>query len=241
MQAVYRFDRYPASFNFLEFLVAAKTYGATEIVLDVSHGHTLKYTLKETEQRVKSIVEPCCALAGLPFVYGKTAPGMIDCGYHFAVPVKAWKDCGWLAKLKSVKPSKVVQYTVTLRNSTRQPRRNSNTTAWRRFAEEIGAKVFEDWSDEPIHLHDRMAYYAGAEMNFFSNGGMSALGIFSDYPYTILMNKAYNPYLDANGWKRGDQIPWALPNQTTVWEEDTYENLMHALTFQGSNHAESTV
>lgn len=227
MEAVYDLFLSPANFNFTEFLVAAKTYGATGIVLDDTGGYMDKFNPDVTYERMESIVEPSCALAGLPFRYGPRESGQIDCGYHISAPLKAFNTCGKLEKLNTVKPAGTARYTVTIRNYGRRSRRNSDRHAWLRFADRIKAFVIEDWYDNPIHLHDRMALYAGAEMNFGTCGGPMSLCYFSDYPYTILMKNLDIGYMKSHGISCTGDFQWANKNQNCVWSsDDSYENIL---------------
>lgn len=223
MDAVYKLNTSPANFNFLEFLVSAKTLGATSIVIDNSKFNK-KYPVCETVERLESIVEPACALAGLPFKYGVRNGTEIDCGYHMSLPIMLYKKYGRIEKLSSVLPKGTADYTITLRNYYRDEERNSNEEAWLKFADEIGAVVIRDWCDEKIHLHDRMALYAGAKMNFFTNNGPAALCVFSDYPYTLFVKKFVKAYHDIH-WPENTQVPWANENQRTFWQTDSYENI----------------
>jgi hypothetical protein len=115
---------------------------------------------------------------------------------------------------------------VTLRDYDRYKERNSGPD-WRRFAEEIGAVVIEDFTRKPIHLHDRMALYAGAEMNFLTGNGPGSCLLYSDYPYTLFNGRVNRAYHKEHGWL-DENLPWALPNQRTLWVMDTYENLRAA-------------
>jgi hypothetical protein len=222
MQAVYRLDQYPANFNFLDWLVAAKTEGATAVLLDDSNGYKAKFTKEDLGRRMASIVEPSCALAGLPFKYG--GGHGIDPGYHISNVLRVFKKHGRLEKLKTVKDPAKVKYTVTIRDYGRYKERNSDLPAWRRFAEEVGAVVIEDYNTQPIHLHDRMALYAGAEMNFMTGNGPGSLLLYSDYPYCIFNGKVNRAYHKEHGWL-DEPLPWAVENQHVVWELDNYENI----------------
>lgn len=224
MIARYDLSRYPASFNFLEFLVASKTLGADHVCFDHSAGLLSKYPEVQRTNRILSILEPACELAGMTYSYGKPEGEFIDPGYHISAVLDAYKKNGYLAKLKTVLPPKDEKYTVTLRHLTRHPDRNSNREEWLRFAEKIGAFVIEDYMDKPIHLHERMAYYAGAKMNFFVANGPVVMCLFSDYPCVKFMARVNEKYLQQHGWWR-NPLPWANENQHTLWCEDTRANL----------------
>lgn len=225
MNAVYRLDEYPANFNFFEFLVAASTAGATHILLDHSRGVRKKYPDQVLTNRLLSIVEPGCALAGCTYEYG-SGKG-IDPGYHFNVVVDAFEKYGTIKKLQSVLPASKERFTVTLRNQQRRAHRNSSPD-WIRFANEIGARVILDYENEPLDLHERMALYAGAEMNYFVANGPGVLCICSDYPYTTFMHSVYDTYHQSIKLPIGSQVPWSKPNQRIIWKPDNYANIRHA-------------
>ena len=224
---IYHLGGYRANFNFFEFLVAQATYGATHVVIDKTRMRK-DYSMEETLERIASIIEPGCALAGCTYSYSsdpQVYPIMAKrVGYHISVVIDAWKAKGKIRKLESVLPPKNERYTVTLRKSSENDRRNSNEAAWREFAEEISAFVIEDYADRKIDLHERMAYYAGAEMNYFVANGPAILCSLSDYPYTIFMKNVQEKYNLRHGVWLG-QLPWANKRQLCVWEDDSIENL----------------
>lgn len=226
MNAIYDLSRYPANFNFVEFLVAAATRGADHIVFDRTNGLVKKYPDVQAEVRIQSILEPACALAGCSFEHGTKKQG-IDTGYHISAVLKAFDEFGKIKKLTTVLPPKEVRYTVTLRNMIRCKERNSNKEEWLRFAKQIGAHVIEDWFDKPIHLHERMAYYAGAKMNYFVANGPGILCECSDYPYTVFLKGISKNYHEQCGWYKRD-LPFAASNQHVLWGEDTYDNMIKA-------------
>lgn len=234
MEAVYRLHNSPASFNFVEFLVAAKTLGATEIVLDDTKGYSPKFSPEETARRMKSIVEPACVLAEVAFRYGEPkTQNPINCGYGLHAPMKAFKKTGSIAKLKAVKP-RACEATVTLRNQPRHEHRNSNREAWLRLAKEVGAVVIEDYSDAPISLSDRMALYAGAKMNYFSSNGPSVLCFFSDYPYTAIIPRVESDAFDQTKNPLG-KFPWATDKQRVWVMPDSWQFLSKLLVKTDAN------
>lgn len=222
MEAVYRLIKAPANFNFVEYLVCVKTLGASEIVLDDTEGYRKKYTPEETRIRMESIVEPACDLAGVTFRYGKAKEGAIESGYGVNRVHKTFLQKGFIAKLKTVKPPVKNKATVTIRNQNRHEHRNSTQANWRQFAKEIGAAVIEDWNDKPIHLHDRMALYAGAEMNYFVSNGPASLCLYSDYPYTCVINPV--EISTVSNQPKG-RFAWAVHNQRAIVCTDDWNNI----------------
>lgn len=215
MDASYDLSRSPASFNFLEFLVAATTLGADHIILDMTHG-TKKFKGDELEERIHSIILPAIKIAGCSHEFA--ASRGISPGHHISAVLGAYKEKGFIKKLAS-KSKGSERFTVTLRNYRRHPERNTSDE-WREFAIELGARIIEDYYDVPISMEERFALYAGAEMNYFGQNGPVALCLFSDYPYTayIPTQGVWKEYHQQHGWYK-TQLPWANENQKVIWSE----------------------
>ena len=224
-RARYDLARNPVNFNFLEFLVGATTRGATEIYLDLSRGFTKKYTAEDSETRLFNIVLPACQLTDVSVSFGSHGH---DHPYHISATINAFKEMGFIKKLKSPLGKRDVKYTVTLRDYTRSEQRNSNRDAWEKFASDIGAMVIDDWYKTPISLHERMALYSGAEMNFHVNGGPVNLCFYSDAPFLGFMKMASLLYHEHHGFPAGSQLPWLNSRQRFVWKMDTYDNIRRA-------------
>lgn len=223
MKALYDLSRYLTSFNFYEWLLQAEANGATEIVFDDRDPKTNKWPLETVRRRFESICIPGPALIGLPYSIGSE-------GVHLAKPggaplVEFWKSGRRFKRLRTVKPAGTERYTVTLRKTQRSPLRDSDEDVWRDFASEIGARVIPDYDVEPIHMHDRMALYAGAEMNFFVSNGPGVLCSFTEYPCMLFNTHHAAGSLKGDGVGFGAQYPWMLPNQRAIWEEATPESL----------------
>jgi hypothetical protein len=123
--------------------------------------------------------------------------------------------------LRSVLPPGSARYTVTLRHQVRKsPYRNSNEAAWRQFASDIGAILIDDYDDRPIHLHERVALYAGAEMNFGVSCGPMFLCSVTEYPCMIFNWGCQRPFLEKVGLRYGEQMPWFGKDQIAVWGPD---------------------
>lgn len=230
MRALYDTGIYLNSFNFYEWLVQAEAAGATKIVFDIRRQRNHKWPPDINTRRFWSICEPGPALIGLPHEVFQSA----EQGDHGAIQVAKpggeyivnfWKSGRRFKRLRSVKSPASERYTVTLRKTQRAPRRDSDEDVWREFAREIGALVIPDYDVEPIHLHDRMALYAGAEMNFFVSNGLGILCSFSEYPCMMFNAQHARGTLVADGVGDGKQYPWMLKNQRTIWEIATPESL----------------
>jgi hypothetical protein len=213
----------PATFDFATWLAIVKKHGATRIVIDDKFVRTKKFPEHVIRRRIETIIEPMPALAGLPWARGNQ--GQIF-GSYLMSDLAA---LGEFERLKTVLPPKAVRYTVTLRNYHHHAYRNSDEKLWREFAKRIGARVIPDFADEPIHLHERMALYAGARMNFGVTNGPLWMIFLSPYPVAMYGCGINAPLWLQHGIKPGTQLPWALPNQRLIWEAPTMDSLMKAI------------
>lgn len=212
-----------ASFDFFSWLVMAKAKGATEIVFGTQTVRIKRWPEDVIRKRFHSILEPGPALIGLPSRIG--ADGVMPHGPHMKELVAFHKAGNEIPRLSSVRSPGDAEYTVTLRNNPHIPQRNSNEQAWREFAAEIGALVFPDYDDEPIHLHERMAFYAGARMNFGMVNGPMHLCVLSECPVMMFGAHEARHAFELCGIPDGSQYPWAFPHQRLIWDPDSPENI----------------
>jgi hypothetical protein len=230
VRALYDCGRYLTSFNFFEWLLQAQARGATKVVFDIRQIRSDKWPLEYSVRRFWSICAPGPALIGLPhevFQAGTVGETMAkDVAKPGGAPLVAfWKAGKRFKRLQTVLPVGTARYTVTLRKTQRSPLRDSAEDVWLPFAEEIGALVIPDYDDSPIPLHERMALYAGADMNFFVSNGPGVLCSFTEYPCMLFNTVHARGSLLADGLNDGDQYPWMLENQRAIWEEATEESL----------------
>lgn len=223
MNALYDLSRYIASYNFFEYLLLAQVKGATHVVFNAQNPKSDKWPIEQVRERFRSILLPGPALAGMTHSMGDTG---VDFGSPSgALAVAAWKS-GKMKRLRSVKPAGKERYTVTLRKTPRANGRDSDEVAWRTFADEIGALVIPDYDEAPIHLHDRMALYAGAEMNFFVSNGPGVLCSFTSFPCMIFDTHLAAGSLNSDGIKGwGAQYPWMGRDQFAIWESANLLNI----------------
>jgi len=214
------------TFDFFGWAIMAVAKGATAFVINEN------VTDKETLRRIESIILPGAELFGLPISFGEGGNRfLIDHSYrwrlrHFVDWIKKGNK---FTRLKSIKPAASERYTVTIRNSRVDKFRNSNMIIWRKFAKNIGAYVIEDYYDKPISLHDRMALYAGAEMNFGVWSGPMSLITFTDYPCCCTNWGVDEPdKILKSGIKQGESPPWLAANQFTMWDIATDKKLNKA-------------
>jgi hypothetical protein len=207
-----------ASFDFFTWLVLAAAKGATEVVFGIEKIKKGRWPEDVIRKRFHSIMEPGPALLGMPYWIG--AGGIRPHGPSLIELVNWTKDGKSFPRLRSVLPPRDVEYTVTLRRNSYNPHRNSNEEAWRTFAKDIGALLIEDYDVKPIHLHERMALYAGAKMNFGVVTGPLHLCLLADYPVMLFScNKEAEAYR-LSGIEPGTNYPWAGRDQIAVWESD---------------------
>lgn len=223
MIARYDVGEFVASFDFYDWLVMVQALGATQIVFDIDSPKTTKWPRDVVLKRFNSIIEPGPALAGLPYRLGRDGSTIVS--PHMRELVRFCKAGRKFRRLKSVKPKGDAKYTVTLRHEPRIPQRNSNDAAWRAFAKEIDAVVIEDYGITPIHLHDRLALYAGAEQNFGVTNGPVHLITLTEYPVMMFVGAAAGGFINC-GVQQGEQYPWNLPHQRLIWDCDDLDVLM---------------
>ena len=222
MIATFRLSEHLASFDFFYWLVMVQAAGATKIEFDISNPKIGK--VADPLARFYSIIEPGPALAGLPHRMSEGRANTLN-----ATPIEIIQWCrrgNTFKRLRTVKPVVSCSYTVTLRDQVKAPGRNGNADVWRKFAEEIGAVVIEEYRHKQIHLHDRFALYAGSKMNFgVCNGPITAASL-TEYPVRQFVNteSARNNMMR---WRimPGQDYPWMLPHQKLVWVDDTLDNL----------------
>lgn len=147
--------------------------------------------------------------------------------------------------------------TITLREATHYPHRNSNLEAWVKFGKELEAKGEEvifvrdtAKADEPIEgvqiypeasrcLQTRLSLYRRAKHNFFISNGPGTLNFHIPNPMTMFLEldpdhrQFYRPgwpdwWKDHHGISPGENFPWFNENQNFVWLADTYSNINEA-------------
>jgi len=241
--AVYDLATMPTTFDFATWSVIAKTHGCNHVRF-IYEGKiaTWKYPETVAWRRFANILIPITRLAGMTYSMGGAVAGY---AYPYATgdTIKLFNQTGKLEKLKSVIPSPQGPYTtITLRNSFRNRYRNSNVDAWMKFKghlESSGKKVvvIPECEDDPVDLIQRMALYAGAEMNLGASGGPMQLCLISDVPYIVLNivpkndtdEKTYDLealHKKTDYWQT--QLPFANSRQLLVWEPDSFENIVKA-------------
>ncbi len=146
--------------------------------------------------------------------------------------------------------------TITLREAGNWEHRNSDLSAWYRFALNLrafGERVvfirdtakafepiagFETAPEASLDLGARMAMYQSARANLFVANGPATLAIYSDRPWLMFVpvEPEDSPYLPnrASFWSEqqgvavGEQYPWSLPSQRLIWERASYDAICRA-------------
>jgi hypothetical protein len=132
-----------------------------------------------------------------------------------------------IPRLKSIHPARNKRYTVTIRDTFHRPERNSDRATWLAFAKEINAHVIDDTAIKGIGLFERMALYAGAEMNFGIPNGPLCLLYYTEYPFRIYVDPDVNGIdFKRQGHADNDQLPWFRSNQRLVWTKPTLDTLL---------------
>ncbi len=217
--ALYELSRRIAGFDFFVWLVMQRAYGAERVCFDPSNPKTSKLTLAETTMRYDSILKPGPALLGMDSFEG--TDGVQYGPYTQPQLCQLVRGGLKIPRLKSPLPKGKERYTVTLRNFRRFTNRNSREADWRTFAEEIGARVIPDYEEQAIDLHERLALYEGAEMNFFVTNGPVMLCFLGEAPAMGFDVQNSPP----KGVEPGEGYPFLLPQHRQIWEPDTLENI----------------
>ncbi len=210
-----------ASFDFFTWLTHVRLLGATEIVFGADQFNSTKWEEAEVRRRYETIIRPGAELACMPYREGD---GGIEIGTHKLQSILELKRWDFPRIISKLPPGKA-KYTVTLRKTTMKPFRNSDEVLWRQFAREIDAHVIEDYSTDPITLFDRMALYAGAEMNFGVVNGPMGLLYFTPYPMMMFDCNSCEHAWKKHGIWPNTQVPWMLPGQSLVWKKPTIDVL----------------
>ncbi len=217
--ARYDLSKRTTTYDYFTWQAIVQAMGADEIVFDTTRGfNTSKYPHDECRKRYHNYIWPGPALAGLKARNGTHGE---ECGSTVYSDLFGRE----FRRFTSPFPARSERYTVTLRQVTRNAHRNSDVEVWRNFAALIGAYVIEDHDVAPISLYDRMALYAGAEMNFGVTNGPMSLLYFTDYPMAMFDCQNSKSW-ELHGIEVGGQIPWARANQRLVWQAPTVRMLL---------------
>lgn len=227
---LYDLSNRPASFDFVTCLATAIALGCKHVRFVYGRWKPKNYSLKQAEERWRSIIEPASALYGIGYSIG--ARRGVEVNHMLRAAIETYKHTGRIGKILT--PCKAGGYvTLTLRQS-RNPERDSNEAESRKFAGRCDRKVIivPDNEDNSLGLYDRMKLYAGAYMNIMVINGPLTLCIHSDAPYISMRTigcensgSTAPEFSRKNGITPGFQFPWANANQRLSYLDDTCENL----------------
>lgn len=227
---LYDLSNRPASFDFVTCLATSMAIGIKHVRFVYGGWKQKNYTLKQAEERWKSIVEPTSALYGISYSIGERRG--VEVNHMLKAAIETYKHTGRIGKM--IAPCVSNDYvTLTLRKS-RNPERDSNEEESRKWAAQCDRKVIiiPDNEDSSLSLADRMKLYAGAYVNIGIINGPMTLGFHSNAPYicmgTIGSEKSHSTspaFSAANGITPGFQFPWAVVGQRLSYLTDTAENL----------------
>lgn len=227
---LYDLSNRPASFDFVTCLATAIAHGVKHVRFVYGGWKRKNYTLKQAEERWRSIVEPACWLYRITYSIGDRYG--VEVNHMLRAAIETYKQTGKIGKIKE-QCSSHGYVTVTLRNS-RNQERDSKEAEWRKFAARCGHKVIilPDNEDSVLSLEDRMHLYSRAYLNMMVINGPLTLCIHSDAPYVSMRtigcehSGSTSPeFSRKNGITPLFQFPWANANQRLSYLDDTAENI----------------
>ena len=282
-RATYDLGTCPASWDFLQWLINVeierRKSGSGSLQVDFEPGpkdgfrdDNLPRPLDQRKAILENVMRPALDLIGatectsghpfksyLPrYAVDAAKEGIEIPKWH--IPHYATIDA--LAYLNGRKP-----ITITLREASYFPDRNSNVEAWTKFAKTCGEDVIfirdTAKADQPLDgfetcpraskdLHFRIALMSLAKCNLMVASGPAMMSYYSDYPW--LMFGPLTPQLPSYtpgsvpGWGimvgllPGQQFPWSRPDQRIIWERDSLVEINRAWAeFNGKEHEIGTL
>jgi len=225
----------PTTFDFAAWLVVVKSIGCERVHFVDGDIATTKYPAEIAWRRFKHILKPLCQLIGLPYQLVQSTDGICP-AYHYGTVANVWKNLGRIEKYPMLPWDRQGYYTVTLRESFRNPYRNASED-WIRVINTLQQRgervmVLRDCEATPIPIEQRMRIYANARINLGASNGPFALCHFSDAPYlTFNMIPREHPegwieHHAKTGFPVGSQFDFRNERQKLVWEHDDYERIM---------------
>ncbi len=215
--------------------------------------------MPDREQMLNNVCRPAMKLIGA--VEDPTAiDGFQSSFFSYKYLVDGYLDGTPVPKFATDAPSPIEEpgyVTITLRETTYWPHRNSRLQEWIRFAEWLKTKgervVFvrdTRLAEEPVDgfeicpeasrdLIKRCALYRDAKCNLFVANGPISLAYFGEAPwlkfFEIDDQGAYNA-AKSEYWRvcvgldpdKQEQFPWATDKQRIVWKPDYFTNMVRA-------------
>jgi hypothetical protein len=268
LTAFYDLEFGPVSFDFITWLVCAKKHAGDQplhvVIVPKEDGlggfsrHWGEHDEHAARWRLWHIVVASCPLVGatVTVAQSRRQANMLKSGtywgegkQHFMFPlVDAFRKGESIPKLKPT--MQAVRYicssmmgkrpfvTLTVRNQSTDPTRNSKLDEWKKLAEHLSKKWHVVWLDDAnealsqgrgfaeLDPDIRLALYDQSAMNFIGNNGPSVMLQLSNAPYRVFLDKGWPEH-----WKTyfhmqiGEQFPWANEFQRLVFKPDTFENM----------------
>lgn len=233
--AVWDLRTRPTTFDFAAWLVVVKTLGCAQVHFVDGEIATSKYPAEIGWRRFKHVLKPLCDLMGIPHKLVQKTDGICP-AYHYGTVEQAYQNLGRIEKYPMLPWDREGYYTVTLRESFRNPYRNASED-WLRVINTLQQRgerviVLRDCEATPIPIEMRMRIYASAKMNLGASNGPFALCHFSDAPYLTfnMIPRQESDYWIAHhertGFPVGSQFSFRGERQKLIWEHDDYERIM---------------
>lgn len=257
----------PLSYDFLTWVmdqeqrrINAKAPGPLKVAFWYGRdGKTGLSGMPDREQMLNKVCRPAMELMGA-VEDPRALLGHTSEFFSYKRTVDLYKQTGIIPKFttKTKSPIKKPGYvTITLRETTYWPHRNSRMEEWLQFARYLKSKgervIFvrdTRVADEPIEgfetcpvasrdLTQRCALYRDAKCNCFVANGPISLAYFGDAPwlkfFEIDDQGAYNA-AKSEYWRvcvgldpdKQEQFPWSGPKQRIVWKPDFFTNMVLA-------------
>lgn len=253
--AFYDLQVSPYSYDFLNFICMARAEGCNHTVFVPGERAYQKCTPEQQAYRLENLLVPLARMAGEVTVC-KTRDEALEFypdfpkDYTVKNPVHAHtlgqligsQKARWLSPSKAAL-AKVPQgkTTITIRESSIKPGRNSRLKEWQKAAREIQERghdvLFVPDTDNQgrdfgfpsypvVDPDERMALYQCSTLNLGIGNGPMGLCMYQTYPYLVfrfhdeLYQEQSAAFLKANKLPVGSQLPWRKGNQAIVWEQD---------------------
>ncbi len=270
LEAVYDLNLAPGSWDFIWSLMSIENVrrdmGYSRVKVHFKSGSDKGFRPNEVidlnhsqkSGMLNNVVRPMLKMFGMEEA-SEVSESAIPFDYAPRHVVECFKETGKLARFyPSIMARKWAlgleqpYVTITLRECSYWPQRNSDIAEWIKFAKKLDRKVIfvRDTANayEPIDGFDispsaskdvdyRLALYRRAEMNFGVNNGPCGFGwAASDIPY-LTFNTMPDSYVcnDPVWWRAhmgidiGEQWPWHNPaKQRMIWAKDTSDNIAAA-------------
>lgn len=215
--------------------------------------------MPDREAMLNNVCRPAMSLIGA-VEDPRAMLGHVSEFFSYKRIVEAYKAGIAVPKFSTDLPSPIKEpgyVTITLRETTYWPHRNSRVPEWIYFGKylkskgervvfvrdtRVAAEPIDGFDICPVASRDliqRCALYRDAKCNLFVANGPISLAYFSDTPwlkfFEIDDQGAYNA-AKSEYWRvcvgldpdKQEQFPWSTPKQRIVWKPDYFTNLMHS-------------